>query len=307
MRPGSSPSIDGQSVRRHGPSGGNAPPATRRQRDRRRDGDAMREQRERRDRRGSRRTPRGRARRPGRGGPRAARAAARSPRSRARTRPATAPPAANEPVSARMCRISTSPSAEAGSRPAIEARNSRVNPGTRSRLPIVTRSVGGDGHRGELAGGARGREDSGLPESAAVRSRGVIAYRFGAEDLGRVRFAISPLFEIAASLDVLRDPARHAMHAPWVATARERLAGLDLVAARGRRARRRPLPAGLRPSRRRSARGPASPPSSPASGRRRRAQVARDLEWAYEGALPPAAARCCSTTRRAAWPSSRSS
>ena len=56
----------------------------------------------------------------------------------------------------------------------------------------------------------------------------MIAYRFGPEDLGRVRFAISPLFEIAASLDVLRDPARHAMHAPWVATARERLAGLDL-------------------------------------------------------------------------------
>ena len=57
----------------------------------------------------------------------------------------------------------------------------------------------------------------------------MIAYRFGPEDLGRVRFAISPLFEIAASLDVLRDPARHAMHAPWVATARERLAGLDLA------------------------------------------------------------------------------
>ena len=55
----------------------------------------------------------------------------------------------------------------------------------------------------------------------------MIAYRFGPEDLGRVRFAISPLFEIAASLDVLRDPARHAMHAPWVATARERLAGHD--------------------------------------------------------------------------------
>ena len=50
----------------------------------------------------------------------------------------------------------------------------------------------------------------------------MISYRFGAEDLGRVRFATSPLFEIAASLDVLRDPARHAMHAPWVATARER-------------------------------------------------------------------------------------
>jgi DNA-binding transcriptional ArsR family regulator len=85
----------------------------------------------------------------------------------------------------------------------------------------------------------------------------VIAYRFGPEDLGRVRFAISPLFEIAASLDVLRDPARHAMHAPWVTTARERLAGLDLAPLR------------------------ATPPE----------QVARDLGWAYAGGEPPAAAR----------------
>ncbi len=57
----------------------------------------------------------------------------------------------------------------------------------------------------------------------------MISYRFGPEDLGRVRFAISPLFEIAASLDVLRDPARHAMHASWLAQARERLRGLDLA------------------------------------------------------------------------------
>ena len=71
----------------------------------------------------------------------------------------------------------------------------------------------------------------------------MIAYRFGPEDLGRVRFAISPLFEIAASLDVLRDPARHAMHAPWVRAARERLRGPRPVAARGRRAAR----AGYRP------------------------------------------------------------
>ena len=134
----------------------------------------------------------------------------------------------------------------------------------------------------------------------------MIAYRFGPEDLGRVRFAISPLFEIAASLDVLRDPARHAMHAPWVATARERLAGLDLSlleavvpgsgpyrpdfvhpaagAAAGRlRLRARPRagdPAGA---------GRPRPASGPTRARRR----------------PPRG--CCSTTRRAAWPSSRSS
>jgi DNA-binding transcriptional ArsR family regulator len=115
----------------------------------------------------------------------------------------------------------------------------------------------------------------------------VISYRFGPEDLGRVRFAISPLFEIAASLDVLRDPARHAMHAPWVATARERLAGLDLALLEA------VVPAeGYRPD------FVHPPPERPRAGfaselARVRAtppeQVARDLAWAYEGAPPPAA------------------
>jgi len=116
----------------------------------------------------------------------------------------------------------------------------------------------------------------------------VIAYRFGPEDLGRVRFAISPLFEIAASLDVLRDPARHAMHAPWVATARDRLAGLDLslleavVPGAGYRPDFvHPPPERPRPGfASELARVRATPP----------AQVARDLAWAYEGReLPPAA------------------
>jgi DNA-binding transcriptional ArsR family regulator len=117
----------------------------------------------------------------------------------------------------------------------------------------------------------------------------VIAYRFGPEDLGRVRFAISPLFEIAASLDVLRDPARHAMHAPWVATARERLAGLDLslleavVPHSGYRPDFvHPPPERPRPGfASELARVRATPP----------AQVARDLDWAYDGAPSPAAAR----------------
>ena len=117
----------------------------------------------------------------------------------------------------------------------------------------------------------------------------MISYRFGSEDLGRVRFAISPLFEIAASLDVLREPARHAMHAPWVADARSRLADLDLslleavVPASGYR------PDFVHP-----------PPESPRAGfaselERVRAtpaaQIARDLEWAYDGREMPAAAR----------------
>src|SRR4051812_17238225 len=39
--------------------------------------------------------------------------------------------------------MSTRPSADAGSRPAIEARNRRAKPGTRSRAPSETRSGGG--------------------------------------------------------------------------------------------------------------------------------------------------------------------
>jgi len=117
----------------------------------------------------------------------------------------------------------------------------------------------------------------------------MISYRFGPEDLGRVRFAISPLFEIAASLDVLRDPARHAMHAPWVATARERLAGLDIALLEAV-----VPPSGYRPD------FVHPPPERPRAGfaselARVRAtppgQVARDLAWAYEDAPPPAAAR----------------
>jgi DNA-binding transcriptional ArsR family regulator len=119
----------------------------------------------------------------------------------------------------------------------------------------------------------------------------VISYRFGAEDLGRVRFAISPLFEIAASLDVLRDPARHAMHAWWVAIARERLRGLELSlleAVVPHRTRFRPDFVHPPPERPRPgfaselARVRATPAET----------VARDLAWAYENApLPPAARR----------------
>ena len=55
----------------------------------------------------------------------------------------------------------------------------------------------------------------------------MIAYRFGRDDLLRTHFAISPLFELAASLRVLRDPGGHSVHLPWVRQARARLAGLD--------------------------------------------------------------------------------
>jgi len=55
----------------------------------------------------------------------------------------------------------------------------------------------------------------------------MIVYRFGREDLLHTRFAISPLFELQASVAALRDPGAHSVHLPWVRAARQRLAGFD--------------------------------------------------------------------------------
>jgi hypothetical protein len=56
----------------------------------------------------------------------------------------------------------------------------------------------------------------------------MIEMAFTAEDLVHTRFAISPLWEAVASVRALRDPGAHALHLPWVETARPRLAGIDL-------------------------------------------------------------------------------
>ncbi|MDA0633045.1 hypothetical protein OUY22_06400 [Nonomuraea sp. MCN248] len=48
------------------------------------------------------------------------------------------------------------------------------------------------------------------------------------EDVARIRFAFSPLWELVASLRTLQDPARQALHLPWLTCVRPRLAGLDL-------------------------------------------------------------------------------
>lgn len=55
-----------------------------------------------------------------------------------------------------------------------------------------------------------------------------IVYWFTREDVLRTRFAISPLFETAASLSALQDPARSSIHLPWIREARERARGLEL-------------------------------------------------------------------------------
>ena len=131
----------------------------------------------------------------------------------------------------------------------------------------------------------------------------MIAYRFGRDDLLRTRFAISPLFELAASLRVLRDPGGHSVHLPWAREARARLAGLDYS-----------LLDALHPS------GPyapdfvAPPPQTPLPDVRGGARArARDPAGARaargrvdvrgRARCPPWRARC-STTRRARCPGS---
>lgn len=55
------------------------------------------------------------------------------------------------------------------------------------------------------------------------------ALRFGAADLARVRFAVSPLWEAMAAVRALVDPRTHTHHLPWLEAVRPRLADLDLM------------------------------------------------------------------------------
>jgi DNA-binding transcriptional ArsR family regulator len=51
----------------------------------------------------------------------------------------------------------------------------------------------------------------------------VLTLAFTARDLTHVRFAFSPLWEVVASVRVLKAPTDHPLHGPWVSQARERL------------------------------------------------------------------------------------
>ncbi|GAA3209665.1 ArsR/SmtB family transcription factor [Nonomuraea helvata] len=48
------------------------------------------------------------------------------------------------------------------------------------------------------------------------------------DDVARIRFAFSPMWELVASLRTLQRPSRHSIHLPWLKAVRPRLAGLDL-------------------------------------------------------------------------------
>lgn len=57
----------------------------------------------------------------------------------------------------------------------------------------------------------------------------MIEARFDREALTRVRFAISPMWEMTRSVKALKDPAGSALHLPWIEQTLPRLAGLDLA------------------------------------------------------------------------------
>src|SRR3954447_1338074 len=59
----------------------------------------------------------------------------------------------------------------------------------------------------------------------------MVVFSFSVEDMARVRFAVSPIWELAASLQTLRDPGRSATHVRWVRSLRGKLSDLDLAAA----------------------------------------------------------------------------
>jgi DNA-binding transcriptional ArsR family regulator len=116
----------------------------------------------------------------------------------------------------------------------------------------------------------------------------VITYRFGREDLLRTRFAISPLMELAGSVEALREPERYSVHSPWAEWARPRITEvrwdlLDAVVPRNARF----YPDFVTP--------PPDEPQAQLEAELRRVlstdpqQVARELHAAYPDGLPPAA------------------
>src|SRR5260370_1149228 len=56
----------------------------------------------------------------------------------------------------------------------------------------------------------------------------MIEWTFKPEDVARIRFAFSPLWEAVHSLIVLRAPSAHALHVPWVRSALLKVVELDL-------------------------------------------------------------------------------
>lgn len=56
----------------------------------------------------------------------------------------------------------------------------------------------------------------------------MIEWRLRPEDVARIRFAFSPLWELVLSLVALRSPAEQSLHLPWIRATRPLVADLDL-------------------------------------------------------------------------------
>ena len=57
----------------------------------------------------------------------------------------------------------------------------------------------------------------------------MIEWRLLPEDVARIKFAFSPVWELVLSLVALRAPAEHSLHLPWVRATRPLIADLDLA------------------------------------------------------------------------------
>lgn len=117
----------------------------------------------------------------------------------------------------------------------------------------------------------------------------MIDFVFAPEDLLRVRFATSPLWETVAALDVVLDPGAYPLHLGWARRTRGRLAGLDLGPLEALTRGRGYVPDFLSPR-------PSSPLADVADELALvRAtppdQVARELQWAFDARRVPAEVR----------------
>jgi DNA-binding transcriptional ArsR family regulator len=117
----------------------------------------------------------------------------------------------------------------------------------------------------------------------------VIRYRFGPLDLGRVRFAFAPLYELLASFEVLRDRGRQAPYLPWLRAAESALEDVDLSLLEAIIPSRGYVPDFIAP-----------PPEGPEPEMDRElarvrstpaAQVRRELRWCFSGRRTPAVGR----------------
>jgi hypothetical protein len=75
----------------------------------------------------------------------------------------------------------------------------------------------------------------------------VVSIGLSAGAVARIRFAVSCLWEVVASVRVLRDSGSHAVHLPWANRVRARLADAGLAGPGGRTAVAMSAPPWLKP------------------------------------------------------------